>query len=91
MAILKDVILDSGLLIPNAYHTILTLNTDRQNNTIFSLGTFVNEEYSKDGHASANIQNYSFIADVSDSAYNIKKQAYEYLKTLDIFSQSIDA
>lgn len=89
MGLIKQVEMDTGLVLPNAYYRISTVGGCKSNQ-ILTLCLFSSQTAYKDGKACMEQKYYDFTPDVSDGSSNFIKQGYEYIKSLPEFVDSLD-
>lgn len=89
MAFMKNIILNNGLSVENAYIRIDTV-AGYKGRLDISVNSYLSKEsfLGKQGYLEQKI--YNFIPSVEDSSSNFIKQGYEYLKTLDEYKDAID-
>lgn len=89
MAISKNITLNNGLTVNNAYIRVDTISGFKGGLDI-SVNSYVSKEVFEDGQGYLEQKIYNFVPDVSDTALNFIKQGYEYLKTLDEYKDTVD-
>ena len=89
MALSKDIILNNGLTVPNAYIRIDTVSGYKGGLDI-SVNSYVSQEAFNNGQGYLEQKIYHFIPSVEDTAPNFIKQGYEYLKTLEEYADAVD-
>ena len=89
MAFIKDVELNNGLTIKNAYVKIDTVGGCKERIDI-SVNSYISQEDFSNKKGSLDKKNYYFVPSVADDAPNYHKQGYEYLKTLSEFATAVD-
>lgn len=89
MALSKTITLDNDLQIPSAYLKITNVFGNK-NAVDITLTIFTSKEASDNNEIRCGIKYYRFVPDVSETSPNFIKQGYEYLKTLDEYSDAID-
>lgn len=89
MAISKNVILNNGLDVQNAYIRVDTVNGYKGDLQI-SVNSYVSQEDFNGGQGYLEQKFYSFVPSVEDTAPNFIKQGYEYLKTLEEYVDAVD-
>lgn len=97
MALQKEIILNNGIILQ--YHRIVSINKITNNTTIIEIGSYINKEQrekeleyynSKDMNKTMNV--YIF-TNYIEKEYNEKDtidEIYKYLKTIEIFKDSVD-
>lgn len=96
MALIKEIELDNGIKV--SYHRVVSIHKITNNQNIIEIGSYINKEkrleeletteYTEDG--SNNIFIHTRILNTEYNADIDITNVYEYLKTLDIFSDAID-
>lgn len=89
MALSKNIILNNGLTVENAYIRIDTVNGYKGGLDI-SVNSYISQKVFATGQGYLEQKIYSFIPNVDDTASNFIKQGYEYLKTLDEYKDAMD-
>lgn len=89
MALSKDIILNNGLTVPNAYIRIDTVSGYKGELDI-SVNSYVSQEAFNNGQGYLEQKFYHFVPSVADGALNFIKQGYEYLKTLEEYADAVD-
>lgn len=89
MAISKNIILNNGLVIENAYIRIDTVSGYKGGLDI-SVNSYISQKAFINGQGYLEQKFYKFIPDVEDTASNFIKQGYEYLKTLEEYKDAVD-
>ncbi|MCO7177008.1 hypothetical protein ACFP7A_01170 [Sporolactobacillus kofuensis] len=88
MALKKSVSLNvygQDITFEQAYHQIDSINGNKEtlNIVVFVYSDSMKENFIKQ-------KTYSFVPSISDQSANFYKQGYEYLKTVDDYSDAID-
>ena len=96
MALKKDMVLDNGITV--SYHRIVSMNHIINKNTTIEVGSYINKEqrdkekewYAGNCESDLNvfISTVYYMLDYNEGLTVI--DAYEYLKTLDVFSDAED-
>lgn len=89
MGLLKDVKLESGINVSDAYHRVDVLRGNTEKIGI-SLDAYLSRDAFLAGKDSVNTSYYEFEPDVSDDAPNFIRQAYIYLKSIDNYEYAED-
>lgn len=89
MAIQKDVELQNGLIVNNAYHRIDTVSGSKNGITI-SVNSYTSQPAFLDGKPYLEQKIYTFEPDVSPNAVEIWTQCYEFIKSLDEYKRAVD-
>lgn len=89
MGLVKNITLNNGLNINDAYFKVIQVNGNTEIMDI-SLGCYINRDSFLDGKAPLHIESYTFIHETSDNAMNVIRQAYGYLKRTDDFIEAGD-
>lgn len=89
MALIKKLILDSGLTIEQAYIRVQGINGFKGILTA-SLEIFLTKEICEEGNSPIHFMSYNFVPDEDENSLRWDRQAYEYLKTLPEFEGAID-
>ena len=89
MALSKNIILNNGLTVNNAYIRVDTVSGYKGGLDI-SVNAYVSQQDFTDGKGYLEQKIYSFVPSVEDTASNFIKQGYEYLKTLEEYADTID-
>lgn len=89
MAVQKNIELQNGLMVNNAYIRIDAISGYKEAITI-SVNSYVSQQTFLNGAGYLEQKFYTFIPDVSTSAIEILTQGYEYLKTLDEYANAVD-
>jgi hypothetical protein len=89
MALMKTTILESGLVIPEAYYRVQGINGNKDIVTI-SIEVFVSKSLCEEQKLPVSYMSFNFIPSQEENALRWDKQAYEYLKTLEEFAGSVD-
>lgn len=89
MALSKNIILQNGLEVENAYIRIDTVNGYKGSLSI-SVNSYISQEAFQNGQPYLEQNIYHFVPSVEDNAPNFIKQGYEFLKTLDEYEDAID-
>lgn len=79
-----------GIDLPQAYIRIDEQSGGKENVTL-RVRTYVNAEKCIEGKAWIEEKLHSFTPSVEDSAENFIRQGYEHLKTLEEFTEAVDA
>ncbi|MEK5181727.1 hypothetical protein [Paenibacillus odorifer] len=90
MALLKEMTLESGLIIEQAYIRVQGLNGNKGVVAI-SLEIFLTRELCEEGKSPIAFLSFAFEPDENEDSPRWDKQAYKYLKTLPEFYGAIDA
>ena len=91
MAILRNVEMDSGLSVANAYARVDNRSGGNKGDLTFALNYYVNQQSANEGKAFVKQEFYTFQSSVANDAPNDIKQCYEHLKTLPEFAGAVDA
>lgn len=89
MALSKNINLENGLTVENAYIRIDSLAGNKDLLTI-TVNSYVSQEAFQDGKPYLEQKLYSFTPSVEEEAPNFIKQGYEYLKTLEEYQDAVD-
>lgn len=89
MALKKNIILESGLSVSNAYIRIDNLEGNKEFLNI-TTKSYVDSDSATEGKSELSTIRYAFTPSVADGAANFIKQGYEHLKTLDAFAGATD-
>lgn len=89
MALKKNIVLNNGLTINNAYIRIDNVNGYKERLEI-SVNSYLSYQSFEDSIGYLEQKIYNFIPSVEDSSSNFIKQGYEYLKTLDEYKDAMD-
>lgn len=89
MALEKTVTVSNGLSVPNAYIRIDSIGGYKGRLDV-SVNSYVSKEAFNSDQAYLEQQIHHFVPSVDEGSPNFIKQAYEYLKTLPEFSESVD-
>lgn len=89
MAISKNIILNNGLEVNNAYIRIDTINGYKGGLDI-SVNFYTSQGAFTSGKGYLEQKMYNFVPSVIDTSANFIKQGYEYLKTLDEYKDAVD-
>lgn len=89
MAISKNIILNNGLTVENAYIRIDTINGYKGGLDI-SVNSYISQIDFIGGKEYLDQKIYNFIPNIEDNASNFIKQGYEYLKSLEEYNGAID-
>jgi len=89
MAISKNINLNNGLEINDAYLRICLLSGNKDNINI-NLCSYLSQEAFQQGKEWLEIKEYNFVPITTDTSSNFIKQGYDYLKTLDEYKDSVD-
>jgi hypothetical protein len=89
MALSKQIELDNGLVIPNAYFRIDNIGGDK-NHIFLDVGVYVSEEMCHSGKSRVHQISQAFVPSTGDGAQDFIRQGYFYLKTLAEFADSVD-
>lgn len=87
MALKMNVNLNNGINLNDAYIKIIAVGGTKEN-AVIEAGIFVDVNFTNDKFIEKRF--YNFKPSVEDNSENWIKQGYEYLKTLDEYSNSID-
>ena len=88
MALSKNINLDNGIILNNAYIKIDGIGGNKDNCSI-CVGIAVNKDLANTNNY-VNRKYYNFIPSVDNAASNFIKQGYEYLKALDEYKDAAD-
>lgn len=89
MAFVKNIILNNGLSVENAYIRIDTV-AGYKGRLDISVNSYLSKESFLSNQGYLEQKMYNFIPNVEDDAINFIKQGYEYLKTLDEYRDTTD-
>lgn len=89
MAITKNIELNTGLLVENAYIRIDSLSGCKENLSM-SVNAYLSQEDFTQGKAYLEQEIHSFTPSVEDGSENFIKQGYTYLKTLQKYLNAVD-
>lgn len=89
MALCKDIILENGLQVKNAYIRIDTV-AGYKGGLDISVNSYVSQNAFNSGQGYLEQKFYHFVPSVADGATNFIKQGYEYLKTLEEYKDAVD-
>lgn len=81
--------LTGGIVLTDAYVRIDNVDGNKYNMAL-KVGVYTSAQEAQNGTAPVDTKIYVFTADVEDTAENIYKQGYEYLKSTDDFADAID-
>lgn len=90
MAIIKKLMLESGLVIEHAYIRVQGVNGNK-NLASVSLEIFASQSLCELGKAPATHRSYTFTPLEDETSPRWDKQAYEYIKTLPEYENAVDA
>lgn len=89
MALIKNIILNNGIIVNNAYIRVDTVNGCKGGLTI-SVNSYISKEAFDNGQGYLEQKFYYFIPSVEDGSLNFIKQGYEHLKTLPEYVDAVD-
>lgn len=89
MAIKKTIYLKSGVKIEDCYLKVVSLSGDQQQVGIV-LGAFANKENADNGFPHIDLLEYYFEPNLDENAKEWITQSYNYLKSLEDFSDALD-
>lgn len=87
--ILENKELETGIILENSYIRVTEVHCDKDNLN-FIVGIYKDKDARQEGKRVILTKSYSCKHYVDSESYNSIKQAYEYLKTLEEFKDSID-
>lgn len=92
MALQKTITSTAGLEVQNAYIKINEYSCGEENIVNARIRAYVSRELEQQGasHLEGTEEIITLTADYSDDAINTKKQIYEYMKTLEKYTDAID-
>lgn len=92
MALEKNIISSTGLEVQNAYIKIDEYSCGKGNIVNARIRAYASRELEQQGasYLEGTEDIVSFTADYSENAFNSKKQIYEYVKTLEKYSNAVD-
>ncbi|AJA49524.1 hypothetical protein CPAST_c34630 [Clostridium pasteurianum DSM 525 = ATCC 6013] len=90
MALQMQYTANSGVVAQNAYIYIQSLCEMNRESLSVQLAIYYTKENKINNNVPIFSAVYTFKPDVSDTAQNYRKQAYIFLKTLDIFASAIN-
>ena len=89
MALSKDVTLESGLIVENAYIRITEIAGNKHQLNII-VNSYISQQAFQDGKTFLEQKLYSFTPSVEEGSPNFIKQGYEFLKTLKEYQDAVD-
>lgn len=89
MALSKNIVLNNGLTVQNAYIRIDTVNGYKGRLDI-SVNSYVSQQDFQNGSGYLEQNMYNFVPSVEDNSPNFIRQGYEYLKTLPGYQGATD-
>ena len=89
MAIIKKIELDNGIKVDSAYFRVANVNCDKDFMD-FKVNIYKDKESRIGNKAIIDSLNYICKHDISNNASNVIKQAYEHLKSLKEYENSLD-
>jgi hypothetical protein len=89
MALCKNITLENGLTVENAYIRIASLSGTKYGLDI-TVHSYVSQQAYQDDKPFLERKIYSFVPDVGENSPNFIKQGYEYLKTLSEYQGAVD-
>lgn len=89
MAIIKELELDNGIKLESAYFKISNINCTKEFMD-FTVNIYKDKACRFENKSTIDSLNYICVHDISNNSLNVFRQAYEYLKSLDDYKNSID-
>lgn len=89
MALSKNIVLNNGLTVENAYIKIDTVGGYKGGLDI-SVNSYISKDGFESGKGYLEQKIYNFVPSVEDTSLNFIKQGYEYIKTLDEYKDAVD-
>lgn len=89
MALILKKELENGITLNESYHKISSVSCT-SNVIDFNVEIYKDKEARENNKKAVEIKSFRCSHDVTNTSVNSIKQAYEYLKTLDEYSNSID-